>query len=77
METPMEYILLETDGPFVKPVRPEDISKKWEKARNTCLILPAVASKIAELKGVTVEEVLKITEDNTRRVFGIGACAIR
>ena len=67
---PSEYLLLETDGPYVKPVRPEDISgKKWTKARNTSLILPAVAAKIAEIKGVTVEEVMEITADNAKRVF--------
>ena len=71
-EVPLEYLLLETDGPYVKPERPEDISgKKWSKARNTSLILPAVAAKIAEIKGLTREEVMKITEDNARRVFGL------
>ena len=70
--TPMKYLLLETDGPYVKPARPENITKKsWEKARNTSLILPAVAEKIAELKGISAEEVMRITEENTRRVFGI------
>lgn len=67
---PLEYLLLETDGPYVKPVKPEDISgKKWTKARNTGLILPAVAAKIAEIKGVTADEVMKTAADNTRRVF--------
>ena len=69
-EIPMEYLLLETDAPFVKPAKPEYISnKKWTKARNTSLILPAVAEKIASLKGISVEEVMRITEENTRRVF--------
>lgn len=67
---PMEYLLLETDGPYVKPERPEEIKgKKWSKARNTSLILPAVASRIAEIKGIAVEDVLKITTENTRRLF--------
>lgn len=71
-ESPLEKILLETDGPFVKPIKPDYITKKkWEKARNTSLILPVIANRIAELKGITVAEVLKITEENTRRVFGI------
>ena len=68
--TPIEYLILETDGPFVKPEKPENISKKkWEHARNTSLILPAVASKIAMIKGIMQEEVMRITEENTRRVF--------
>lgn len=69
---PMEYLLLETDGPYVKPERPEGITgKKWTKARNTSLILPAVASRIAEIKGIAVEDVLGIAEENTRRIFGL------
>ncbi len=72
ISTPMEYLILETDGPYVKPERPGDITgKKWTKARNTSLILPAIAERVAELKGVAVEDVIRITEDNTRRVFGI------
>ena len=68
--TPVEYLLLETDGPYVKPERPDDVTgKKWRKARNTSLILPAVAEKIAELKGMEVDDVIRITEENTRRVF--------
>ena len=70
MQTPMEYLLLETDGPFVKPEKPEGITKKkWEKARNSSLILPAVAEKIAELKGMSVDDVMSITEENTKRMF--------
>lgn len=71
-ETPLNYLLLETDGPFVKPIKPEHITKKkWERARNTSMILPTIASKIAEIKGITAEEVMRITEENTKRVFGI------
>ena len=72
--TSMDHLLLETDGPYVKPVKPELITrKKWEKARNTSLIIPAIAKKISELKGIPVENVLRITEENTRRVFGISS----
>ena len=70
---PMEYLLLETDGPYVRPAKPERITgKKWMKARNTSLILPAVAEEIAKLKGVSAAEVIRVTEENTKRVFGIG-----
>ena len=70
LAVPMEYLLLETDAPYMKPERPEGITrKKWAKARNTSLILPAVVEKIAEIKGITVDDVLKITEENTRRLF--------
>ena len=36
-------------------------------------VCPAVAEKIAELKGMAVEDVLKITEENTRKVFVLNA----
>ena len=58
--TPLKFLLLETDGPFVKPIKPEGVSKNsWIKARNTSLILPAVAQRIALIKDVAVEDVLK------------------
>ena len=70
--TPIEHLLLETDGPYVKPKKPDDITgKRWTKARNTSLILPAIAERIAELKGVAVDDVIRITEENTRRVFDL------
>lgn len=71
-EIPIEYILLETDGPYVRPAKPqvEEISnKKWQKARNTSLILPAVIDRIAELKGISASEVERITSENAKRVF--------
>lgn len=69
---PIEYLILENDGPYVKPERPDDVTRKrWTMARNTSLILPAVAEKIAYLKGIPVEEVLRITDENTKRVFKI------
>ena len=69
--TPLKYLMLETDGPYVKPEnKSEDISrKKWQKARNTSLIIPAVAERIAEIKGVSVEEVKLTTTENVLRVF--------
>jgi Tat protein secretion system quality control protein TatD with DNase activity len=33
--------------------------------------IPMIAEKIAELKGVSVNEVLKVTRENTRKMFGI------
>lgn len=71
-QTPLEYLILETDGPYVKPMRPDGFSKKaWGKARNTSLILPAVANRIAEIKDISTEDVLRITEENTKRIFRI------
>ena len=69
-ETPIEYLILETDGPYVKPQKPETISgKQWIKARNTSLILPSIARRIAELKGMSQEDVERITYENTVSAF--------
>ena len=71
-ETDMEYLLIETDGPYVRPTHPENISKKkWEKARNTSLILPAIINRIAEIKGMNPLEIERITTTNAKRVFHI------
>ena len=72
IDTPMEFLMLETDGPYVKPEKPDEITaKKWGKARNTSLILSAVVRRISELKDIPVYDVIRITDENARRVFGI------
>ena len=69
MSTPLEYIVLETDGPYVKPDCPGIQNKQLKKARNTSLIIPAVAKRIAELKHISVEEVCRVTSENAVRLF--------
>lgn len=71
-ETPLEFLVLETDGPYVKPKVPEGISgKQWKKSRNTSLMIPEVAKRIAEIKGIDVEEVEQITTKNFKTHFKI------
>lgn len=71
LSTPLECLLLETDGPYVRPSCPQLDKKQLRKVRNTSLILPAVAGRIAELKKVPVEEVLQVTSENAVRLFGL------
>ncbi len=59
---PMEKILLETDSPYLAP-------EPNRGKRNTSLNLPCVAQAIAELKGISYEDVVEITEANARRLF--------
>ena len=67
---PLERILIETDAPFILPYCKDVIQPKLlRRARNTSLILPAVIGKIAELKGITPEEVEKATAENAIRLF--------
>ena len=71
-ETPLEFLVLETDGPYVKPKAQEGISgKQWKKSRNTSLMIPEVAKCIAEIKGIDVEEVEQITTKNVKNHFKI------
>lgn len=70
--TPLESILLETDAPYVRPSCPDLPAKRLRKARNTGLILPAVARRMAELKGLTPEEVARATTENAVKLFGLG-----
>lgn len=39
--------------------------------RGSDLILPAIAERVAEIKGMAVDDVIRITEENTRKVFKI------
>ena len=69
---PLERILLETDAPFILPYCKDVIQPKLlRRARNTSLILPAVINKIAELKGISPDEVEKATTENTINLFSL------
>ena len=74
-ETRLEDLLLETDGPYVKPLCPEIPAKRRKRARNTSLILPAVAERIAEIKGLSCAEVERVTAKNARELFGKDPCS--
>ena len=69
---PLDRILVETDAPFILPYCKDVIQPKLlRRARNTSLILPAVVEKIAELKGLSSEEVETATTENAIRLFGL------
>lgn len=62
--TPLDRILLETDCPYLAPVPNRG-------KRNSSLNLTYVAEKIAEVKGVDYNEVLKATNVNAKRMYRI------
>lgn len=64
---PMDRILLETDCPYMAP-------EPHRGKRNSSLYLPHVAEKIAEIKGISAEEVVRITNENGRRMYRINQC---
>ncbi len=61
-ETPLEHLLLETDAPFLAPV-------PYRGKRNESAYLPLIAARLADVKGITVEEVAEITTANAKRLF--------
>lgn len=63
-EVDLRDIVTETDCPYLAPV-----PKKGE--RNEPMYVKYVAEKIAEVKGISVEEVEKITTENAKSLFGI------
>lgn len=63
-ELPLERIVLETDSPYLAPVPNRG-------RRNTSLNLPYVVAKIAQLKGISEEEVMRQTYRNAELVYGL------
>ncbi|MBP5457921.1 MAG: TatD family hydrolase [Paludibacteraceae bacterium] len=61
---PMEKILLETDAPYLAPV-------PHRGKRNESSYLLHIAEKIAEIKGISVEEVAKTTTKNAINAFSL------
>ena len=63
-EAPMRQLVLETDSPYLAPV-------PFRGKRNDSGYLPYVVEKLAEIKGIPREDVIRITADNARSLFGI------
>lgn len=61
---PLDRILLETDSPYLAP-------EPHRGKRNSSLNLPYVAQAIADLKGISYEEAVEVTEENAKRLFRI------
>lgn len=59
---PLEYIVLETDAPYLAPV-------PFRGKRNESAYIVHIAEKIAEIKNLPLEEVAHITTENAKRVF--------
>lgn len=61
---PIEKILLETDSPYLAPA-------PYRGRRNSSLYLSLIAKEIAQIKGISYDETVEITERNARQLFGI------
>jgi len=61
---PLERIVLETDCPYMAPV-------PFRGKRNDPGMLFRMAEKLAEIRGMTVEEIHQITTENGKRLYRI------
>jgi len=59
---PEEQLLVETDAPFLAPV-------PHRGKRNEPAFVAQTATKLAELRGIGVERLVKLTSDNAKRLF--------
>lgn len=63
-KTPMDRIVLETDSPYLTPM-------PYRGKLNFPYYTKYVAEKISELKGISYQEVVDITNNNARKAYGI------
>lgn len=59
---PLEYLLLETDDPYLAPV-------PFRGKENQPMYVKYVAEEIANLRGITPEEVAKTSTENAKKIF--------
>ena len=59
---PLDKLLLETDCPYMAP-------EPYRGRRCDSTMLPRMAEKIAELRGLSPEQIAKITRENALRLF--------
>ncbi|HEY8049950.1 MAG TPA: TatD family hydrolase [Ramlibacter sp.] len=62
---PMDRLLIETDSPYLAPV-------PFRGKTNNPSYVPYVARQLAEVKGLSSEEIGRVTSANFERLFGVG-----
>ena len=65
-QLPLDRIVLETDCPYMSP-------EPYRGKRNDPSRLPFMAQKLAQLRGLSAEEVAAITTENGRRLYRLPA----
>ena len=63
-QIPLESLMVETDSPYMAP---EPERGKPSESRHVY----EIAAKIAEMKGLSLEEVARVTTENARKFFGL------
>ena len=64
LDTPLDRLLLETDGPYLAPV-------PHRGKRNEPAFVRRVAERIAAVRGLAPDELIARTSENAARVFGL------
>lgn len=67
-EVPLDQLVLETDAPYLAP-------EPHRGQRNESAYVRFVAETLAQVKGLTVDEVVRATTRNAEQVFGISVDA--
>jgi TatD DNase family protein len=62
-DVPLEYLVLETDAPYLTPV-------PYRGKRNEPSYIKIIAQRIAEIKNISIDEVARITTMNAEKIFG-------
>ncbi|MFA6429918.1 MAG: TatD family hydrolase [Patescibacteria group bacterium] len=63
-QMPLDRLLIETDAPYLAPT-------PHRGKRNEPVYVEEVAKKIAEIRGISLEEVTRISTENARKLFGV------
>lgn len=63
-DVPLESLVLETDAPYLSPV-------PFRGKRNESSYLKYIVARLAEVKGISVEEAAGVTTQNAQKIFGI------
>jgi len=61
---PLDRLLLETDSPYLAPI-------PYRGKVNSPAYLPVIATRIAELKGIEVDELIAVASENAEGLFGL------
>jgi TatD DNase family protein len=64
VDVPLEYIVLETDSPYLAPV-------PYRGKPNESSYLIHIAQKVADIYGVSLDEVAAVTTANSKKIFGV------
>ncbi|MBD0833534.1 TatD family hydrolase [Aestuariibaculum sediminum] len=63
-EIPLKHIVLETDAPYLSPV-------PYRGKRNESAYIIKVLEKLADIYGISKEEIANITTKNSKEIFGV------